>query len=105
MRLGTTARLAERRRLLEQVRTVSVTRLRSDLDKTVRQEAAFAARLLREAVPLRLVWKDGAVPDLAALLPFRVELTDGGLEEGVHASPAPPRPAEDDDDVVDRPIA
>jgi hypothetical protein len=99
-------RLAERRRLLEQVRTVSVSRVRSDLDEIVKRESAFAKQLVQQLVPVRLVWNDGSAVDLSEamsrLLPFRFEVTDV-LDEGVHRT-VPPED-EDDGNVVDKPIA
>jgi len=104
------ARLGERRRLLEQVRTVSVSRVRADLDKIVQREAAYAQRLLQELLPLRLVWNEDAAAAcdkaLSKAMPFRIEFTDP-LEDGLKVSSPPGRAAadEEDGDVVDKPIA
>lgn len=100
---GFSERLAERRRMLEQVRTVSVGRVRSDLDKIVKREAEYAQRVLQELVPVRIVWNEGM--SLDKLLPFRVEIVDttaGAVRRADVA--APPAPV-DEADPVDKPIA
>jgi hypothetical protein len=83
---GFAERLAERRRMLEQVRNVSVTRVRSDLDKIVKREADFAKQVLEEIVPVRIVWNEGM--SLEKLLPFRVEVVDT-TANGVRVAPRP----------------
>lgn len=85
---GFSERLAERRRMLEQVRNVSVTRVRSDLDKIVKREADFAKQVLEEIVPVRIVWNEGM--SLEKLLPFRVEVVDT-TANGVRVRPFPER--------------
>jgi hypothetical protein len=83
---GFAERLAERRRMLEQVRNVSVTRVRSDLDKIVKREADFAKQVLEEIVPVRIVWNEDM--SLEKLLPFRVEIVDT-TANGVRLAPRP----------------
>jgi hypothetical protein len=89
--------------MLEQVRTVSVARVRSDLDKIVKRETDYAKRLLEEIVPVRFVWNKDVSFD--QMMPFRIEVVDtmaGG------ARPVQRRAADADDaddEPVDKPIA
>jgi len=68
------AKMSERRKSLEQVRSFNVRRLQTDIKKITKQEIDFAKKLLEEIVPVRVMWNDETSKRLRDMVPFTVEL-------------------------------
>lgn len=71
------AKMNERRKSIEQMRSFNVRRIQTDVKKITKQEIEFTKKLLDQIVPVKVVWNDEATKRLREMLPFTVELNNG----------------------------
>ncbi len=76
------AKISERRKSIEQVRSFNVRRIQTDVKKITKQEIEFTKKLLDQIVPIKLVWNDDAAKRLREMLPFTVELNTSNDDKG-----------------------
>lgn len=93
--------LSERRRVLEQARTLNVRRIQQEVQRIAQREVEYAQRLLSEYAPVQLSLNESAWARLQELLPIRIV-----PKEPAVATPSPV-PVTDDETTPspDAPIA
>jgi hypothetical protein len=69
------AKIGERRKSIEQMRSFNVRRIQTDMNKITKQEIEFTKKLFDQVVPIKLIWNDEATKRLREMLPFTLELT------------------------------
>lgn len=89
------AKMSERRKSLEQVRSFNVRRLQTDIKKITKQEIDFTKKMLEQMIPVRVMWNDEATKRLRDMVPFTVELNR--QDDAEHEEPS--EPTEDNKDA------
>lgn len=69
------AKVNERRKSIEQIRSFNVRRLQTDVKKISKQEVEFTKKLLEEIIPVKVMWNEQAAKQLRDIFPFTVEFT------------------------------
>lgn len=69
------AKINERRKSIEQIRSFNVRRLQTDVKKISKQEVEFTKKFLEEIIPIKVMWNENAAKQLKDMLPFTVEFT------------------------------
>jgi len=80
--------LAEKRRVLEQSRSMQVRKLHTDVKRIINREREASKELLEELIPVRVTWKPEALRAIEEFIPFKIEW------EGCPTTPAPVSPSE-----------
>lgn len=68
------AKINERRKAIEQIRTFNVRRLQTDIKRISKQEVEFTKKVIEEIIPIKITWNDNAAKQLKDMLPFTVEI-------------------------------
>jgi hypothetical protein len=68
--------MSERRRLVEQARSMSVRRIQQDIQRIAQREMEYAERLLSEYAPVKLSLNDSAWSTWQDFLPIRLEFVE-----------------------------
>ena len=91
------AKMNDRRKSIEQMRSFNVRRIQTDINKITKQEIEFTRKLIDQIVPVKLVWNDEATKRIREMLPFTVELNNtDGKENAEEPSDKKVKPAGDD---------
>lgn len=69
------AKINDRRKSIEHIRSFNVRRLQTDLRKISKQEIDFTKKLLEEIVPVKIMWNENTAKHVKDMLPFTVEFT------------------------------
>jgi len=102
--------VADRKRILEQSRTLGMRRLNSDIEKIAKSEIDFAKRIVEELVPVKITFQQDAWNEWVSSLPVRVSMRDA-KSAGVHthghghATNVDVDAADEVEPAVERPIA
>ena len=82
------AKMNDRRKSIEQMRSFNVRRIQTDINKITKQEIEFTRKLIDQIVPVKVVWNDEATKRIREMLPFTVELnnTSDGKENAEEPS-------------------
>jgi len=75
--------LSEKRRVMEQTRSVQVRKLQTDVKRIISREREHAKEMLEELVPVRIIWKPEALRAIEDFMPFKIEI-EGCPSETAH---------------------
>jgi len=79
---------SERRRVLEQARSIHVRRIQQEIQRIAQREVEYAQRLLSEYTPVKLSVNESAWSRWQEFLPIRLDFI--GADEITSDSPVPP---------------
>jgi hypothetical protein len=88
-------RLRERHEEMRNTRKVRLTTIRHDIDRVVREEAAFTSKLVKELFPLEIEVKEGFFDNM----PIKVKAKDG-LVDMFNSDDAKSAAKEDDTELA-----
>lgn len=80
--------LAEKRRVMEQSRSMQVRKLHTDVKRIINRERESTKEMLEDLIPLRVTWKPEALRAIEEFIPFKVEW------EGCPSKPTAVSPSE-----------
>lgn len=65
--------IAEKRRVMEQTRSMQVRKLQTDVKRIFNRERENTKEILEELIPLRVTWKPDALRAIEEFMPFKIE--------------------------------
>lgn len=96
--------LAERRRVLEQARTVNVRRIQQEVQRIAQREVEYAQRLISEYAPVKVSFNESVWNRWQEFLPIRVEFVekeDKSTSPKDASTPVTPTPTSSTEEFVD----